>query len=142
MRPEESRDEHDELDAQARAGRRRDRGAEIAELLAQISAWRRSLSGDRPERLGPQRVALDPRERVVQGDRVALELQVLGGLLQVDGGHVEDRSGRPAGRSARGPRIRGRCRRPISPRCAGTAPPTSPRRCRASRSGCASPRSR
>ena len=44
------------------------------------------VAGDAPERVGPARVLLDRGQRVVQDDRVALELEVVEAALDVDAG--------------------------------------------------------
>ena len=56
-------------------------------LAAQISAWRRSLPAIVRNAPRPTLVLLDRGERVVQDDRVALELQVLEALVDVADGH-------------------------------------------------------
>ena len=45
------------------------------------------VAGDPLERGSAPRVLLDRRQRVVQDDRVAFQLQVVEALLDVDGGH-------------------------------------------------------
>ena len=149
VRPEQPGDEHDGADAQSRAARLGHGRAELAQLAGPDLGVASLVAGDRPERLGAARVLLDARQRVVQRDRVALELEVLEALGDVDRGHrrrivaIRGRVARPAASRLQSPRCRvarrdrGRCRR-----SAGSAPPTSPRRCRRSRSGSGSPSGR
>ena len=47
------------------------------------------VAGDPPERVGTTLVLLDGGQGVVQDDRIALELEVVEALLDIDGGHIE-----------------------------------------------------
>ena len=53
------------------------------------------VAGDPAERVGASRVLLDGRQRVVQDDGVALELEVVEAVLDVDRGHATHRRPSP-----------------------------------------------
>ena len=86
-RPGHARGEDDEPHPHPRSGRRRHVRAELAQLRCPDVRVPTLVAGDPPERVGATRILLDGRERVVQDDRVAFQLQVVEALLDVDRGH-------------------------------------------------------
>ena len=68
------------------SGRRHVR-PEVAQLRRPDVGVAAFVAGDPPEGVGSVRVLLDRRQRVVQDDRVAFQLEVVEALLDVDGGH-------------------------------------------------------
>ncbi len=88
MRPEQPGHEQDDPDPWPRTGPcRRDLRPELFELARPDVGVAPLVAGDRPERVGAPRVLLDAREGVVQRDRVALQLQVVEALGDVDRCH-------------------------------------------------------
>ena len=85
---EEARHEDDEPDAGSRRPRRRHVDAELRQLGGPDVGMAPLVGGDPLERAGPTRVPFDRRQRVVQDDRVAFELQVLQAGLDIDRRHV------------------------------------------------------
>ena len=65
------------------------RSAQLARPDVRVAAL---VAGDLPERVGAPLVLLDLREAVVERDRVALQLEVLQALGDVDRGHRRNRS--------------------------------------------------
>ena len=89
LRPEDPRDEDDEPDpGSGPPGRRARRPRARVSFAAQTSACRRSFEAIRSNAAGSPGVLLDRGQRVVQDDRVALELEVLEAVLDVDRGHA------------------------------------------------------
>ena len=69
----------------------RDVGAELAQLRRPDVGVAALVAGDPLEGGRAARVLLDRRQRVVQDDRVAFQLEVVEALLDVDGGHARHR---------------------------------------------------
>ena len=76
--------EHDRADAQPWPIGLRHGRTEVAQLPGPDVGVAALVAGDRPEGVRAARILLDLRELVVQGDGIALELQVLQALLDVD----------------------------------------------------------
>ena len=87
MRAESAGEEEDRPDAQPRPARLRDDRAELAQLARPDLGVATLVARDRAERVGAARVLLDPGQAVVQGDRVALQLEVAEALGDIDRGH-------------------------------------------------------
>src|SRR5207249_3880149 len=100
VRPEHSGDGDDEPNPQPRRVGRRHIDAQLAQLRGPDIGVTPLVGGDRPKRGGALVVLFDRRQRVVQDDRVALELEVFEALTGVDGGHPRHRS-RGSSRAAR-----------------------------------------
>ena len=82
--PEDPREEDDHGDARAGPGGGwRYLHARLAELRRPDLGVAALVARDRPEGSAAPRILLDPGQRVVQRDRVALELQVFQALLEV-----------------------------------------------------------
>jgi hypothetical protein len=77
VRPEQARDEHDRPDPHPRTGGLGHVRAECPELVRPDLGVATLVSGDRPKGICPPLVLLDPGQRVIQRDRITLELQVL-----------------------------------------------------------------
>ncbi len=86
--PEEPGEQDDEADARPRPLAGRHVGAELAQLVRPDLGVAALVAGDPVERPGADRILLDARERVVQDDGVALELQVVEAALDIDRGHA------------------------------------------------------
>src|SRR3990172_3717590 len=88
LRAEEAGHPDDQANAQAGPPGRRDRDALLAQLLRPDLAVAALVRGDVTEGGRAARFLLDAGQRVVQDDRVALELQVGEALLDVADGHA------------------------------------------------------
>jgi hypothetical protein len=87
VRAEEPGHEEDRADPQAGATGVRHRRAEVAQLARPDVGVASLVRRDQAERLGPPGVLLDLRQAVVQGDGVALQLEVLEAVRGVDRWH-------------------------------------------------------
>ena len=101
--PEQPSDEHDEADPRPRAIGGRNGRPELGQLARPDVGVPPLVRRDPAEGGRPGRVLLDPRERVVQDDRVAFQLEVLEACREVDGRHAGHRTRvrRPATRAGR-----------------------------------------
>ena len=83
LRPEDPRRQDDEPDPDARPGGGGHGRAQLAETGRPDLGVAALVRGDVPERRLPPRVPFDRRQRVVEGDRILLELEVLQALRDV-----------------------------------------------------------
>ena len=90
-RPEQPGGEDDEPDAHPGPVGRRHVRTEVAQLRGPDVGVTAFVAGDPAEGVGSARVLLDRRQRVVQDDRVAFQLEVVEAPLDVDGGHGSHR---------------------------------------------------
>ena len=94
---EDPREHDDRPDAQAGTADGRHACPELAQLRGPDLGVATLVAGNRPEGTRPPIVLLDPGQGVVQDDRVALELEVLEALLDVEGGHASMVAGQARG---------------------------------------------
>ena len=91
-RPEQAGDQHDQPDPWPGAVGRRDGRAELGQLVRPDVGVAALVRRDPAERVGTRLVLFDLRQRVVQHDRVAFQLEILEARREVDGRHAAHRT--------------------------------------------------